>query len=61
MDDALLVEWVTLGERLKEVAPQKFADVMQRLEHVVEAQELITQLTWQLFQISSCSNTRFQG
>jgi len=49
MDELLLVEWVALGERLKEAAPEKFADVMQRLEQVVEAQELIAKLDGQLF------------
>jgi hypothetical protein len=49
MNDALLVEWVALGERLREAAPEKFADVMQRLEAILEAQETISTFPRRLF------------
>lgn len=49
MDQALLVEWVALGERLKATSPEKFADVMARLEEVAEAQEVIAKFPHTLF------------
>lgn len=48
MDDDTKDEWRTLGERLLDVSPEKFAEVLRGMRDVVEAQEIIARFDWQL-------------
>lgn len=49
MSDEELAKWISLGNRLAKAGPDKLDDVFQRLEQVVEAQELIAKFDDQLF------------
>lgn len=48
MDEKTRAEWIALGERLLEVGPEKFYEVLKGLRDVVEAQEIIARFDWQL-------------
>jgi hypothetical protein len=49
MDDETKARWAALGERLLEISPEKFREVMRGLHDVVEAQEIIARFDHQLF------------
>lgn len=49
MDERTLAEWILVGDRLAVAGPEKLMDVLERLEAVAEAQELIAEYDWQLF------------
>lgn len=49
MDDDTRELWLSLGERLAVAGPDKFADVIRRLEAVAEAQEIIASYDHQLW------------
>jgi len=49
MDDETKKEWAALGERLLDVSPEKFNEVMRGLRDVVEAQEIIARFDSQPF------------
>ncbi len=40
-----MTEWAELGERLRGMEPVKFAEVMESLRAVVDAQEMISRAT----------------
>ena len=48
MDDKTRDEWMALAERLLEVGPDKFSEVLEGMRDVVEAQEIIARFDWQL-------------
>jgi hypothetical protein len=48
MDEETRSELLALGERLLEVCPEKFRQVLRGLRDVVEAQEVIRRFDWQL-------------
>lgn len=47
MEDQLK-EWRDLGEELADVGPDKFAELLQAMRLIVEAQRTIARFDWQL-------------
>jgi hypothetical protein len=43
-----VVEWSELGARLAKAGPEKYAEVLEAIRKIVEAQEVIAQFDWQL-------------
>lgn len=43
-----VTEWAELGARLAEAGPEKYAEVLDAIRKITEAQELIAQFDWQL-------------
>ena len=48
MDQETKTEWVALGDRLLNVCPEKFREVLCGLRDLIEAQEIIARFDWQL-------------
>jgi hypothetical protein len=42
-------EWVRLGARLAQVAPEKFDDIVEAIRGAVDTQETIAGFDWQLW------------
>ena len=43
-----VAEWTELGARLANAGPEKYAEILDALRKIVEAQELIAEFDWQL-------------
>ena len=43
-----VVEWTEIGARLAAAGPEKYAEVLEAVRKIVEAQEVIAQFDWQL-------------
>lgn len=43
-----VVEWSDLGARLAEAGPEKYAEILEAVRKIVDAQEVIAQFDWQL-------------
>lgn len=41
-------EWTELGLRLKTAGHEKYVEILEAVEKIVEAQEVIAQFDWQL-------------
>lgn len=43
-----VVEWSELGARLAKVGPEKYAELLEAIRKITEAQEVIAEFDWQL-------------
>jgi hypothetical protein len=43
-----VIEWAELGARLVKAGPEKYAEVLEAIRKITEAQELIAEFDWQL-------------
>jgi hypothetical protein len=43
-----VVEWTELGTRLASAGPEKFAEILDAVRKITEAQEVIAEFDWQL-------------
>jgi hypothetical protein len=48
IDDVDVIEWAELGARLAVVGPDKFAELIDAMRKIVDAQEMIAKFDWQL-------------
>lgn len=43
-----VVEWSELGARLAKAGPEKYAEIVEAVRRITEAQEVIAEFDWQL-------------
>lgn len=56
-----LTEWVRLGARLAEVAPEKLDEIIEALRGTVDVQETIAAFDWQLWLAGKRPNKTYEA